>query len=141
MEKLGERTIYLDCDVLQADGGTRTASITGGFVALALACKKLKDSNFILNFPLRNYVAAVSCGIVKGEALLDLCYEEDSAAEVDMNFVLTGGGDFVEVQGTAESKPFSQEQMNKMIELARVGHEALFAKQEELIGAFFKHKR
>ena len=138
LQMLGERQIAVDCDVIQADGGTRTASITGGFVALALALKKMQDHKIISGFPLKDYVAAVSCGIIKGEAVLDLCYEEDSKAEVDMNFVITGGGKFVEIQGTAESTPFSDEQMHSMTALAKAGHEQLFNLQEEVIGSFFK---
>jgi ribonuclease PH len=140
MKILGERQVVVDCDVIQADGGTRTASITGGFVALGLAFKMLLDQKLLLTFPLNDYVAAVSCGIINGEPRLDLAYEEDSVADVDMNFVMTGQGKFVEVQGTAESVPFSQEQMNSMIELARKGHEDLFVIQENIMGSFFKRK-
>jgi ribonuclease PH len=114
-ELLGERTITLDCDVLQADGGTRTASITGAFVALAIALKAIKKP------ALRDYVAATSVGILHNEAILDLCYEEDSRAEVDMNIVMTGSGQFIEVQGTAEQRPFDDAQMASMITLARGG--------------------
>ena len=114
-EILGERTITLDCDVLQADGGTRTASITGAFVALAIALKAIKKP------ALRDYVAATSVGILHNEAILDLCYEEDSRAEVDMNIVMTGAGKFIEVQGTAEQRPFDDAQMASMITLARHG--------------------
>jgi len=138
---LGEKQVIVDCDVLQADGGTRTASITGGFVALALAFKKLLDQQMLLSLPLNDYVAAVSCGIIENEARLDLCYEEDSSAEVDMNFVMTGSGNFVEIQGTAETKPFTEQQMKTMIELARVGHQELFKIQEKIIGGFFKVPR
>jgi ribonuclease PH len=118
---LGERTIILDCDVIQADGGTRTASVTGAFVALALAIGKLRQYGVLKTNPLRDYVAATSVGIVRGAAMLDLCYEEDSQADVDMNVVMTGSGQFVEVQATAEHTPFGDTQMAAMTELARAG--------------------
>ncbi|MBI3785685.1 MAG: ribonuclease PH [Deltaproteobacteria bacterium] len=124
-ERLGPRTVWLDCDVIEADGGTRTASITGAYVALALATQKLKSAGTIANDPLLGSVAAVSVGIVDGEALLDLCYTEDSKAEVDMNFVMTGSGQYVEVQGTAESKPFSKGQLDTLAGLAQKGVEEL----------------
>jgi ribonuclease PH len=122
-EALGERTITLDCDVLQADGGTRTASITGAFVALALALKAIKRP------ALRDFVAATSVGILHNQPILDLCYEEDSRAEVDMNIVMTGTGRFIEVQGTAEQQPFDDLQMAAMIDLARDGIAGLIEKQ------------
>jgi ribonuclease PH len=125
-EAIGERTITLDCDVLQADGGTRTASITGAFVALALALKAIKKP------ALRDYVAATSVGILHNEAILDLCYEEDSRAEVDMNIVMTGAGKFIEVQGTAEQRPFDDAQMAAMISLARAGIAELIEKQRAI---------
>jgi ribonuclease PH len=138
MAALGERTVTIDCDVIQADGGTRTASITGGFVALALALNKSVTNQKIAKLPLRDYVAAVSVGIVKGQVLLDLAYTEDSVAEVDMNVVRTGDGRFVELQGTAEADPFSREQMNELIAAADVGIENLLAIQraaiEQVIG-------
>jgi ribonuclease PH len=118
---LGERTVTLDCDVLQADGGTRTAAITGAFVALALALRRLVDYKALKRMPLRDYVAATSVGIVNGTPMLDLCYEEDSRADVDMNVVMTGSGRFVEVQATAEQTPFDDEQMARLIGLARAG--------------------
>jgi ribonuclease PH len=118
---LGERTIILDCDVLQADGGTRTASVTGAFVALALAISKLRQYGSIKTNPLRDYVAATSVGIVGGTPMLDLCYEEDSQADVDMNVVMTGSGRFIEVQSTAEHTPFDDAQMAGMISMARAG--------------------
>src|SRR5215467_8490911 len=118
---LGERTIILDCDVLQADGGTRTASITGAYVALALAVGKLRQYGAIKANPLRDYVAATSAGIVGGTPMLDLCYEEDSRADVDMNIVMTGKGRFIEVQATAEHTPFDDDQMAALIGLARAG--------------------
>jgi ribonuclease PH len=133
MNKLGERTITVDCDVLQADGGTRTASITGGFVALALALKRLKDTRAIDVLPLTDYVAAVSVGVVGGTPVLDLDYAEDSRANVDMNLVKTGGGMFIEVQGTAETGPFSQEQMDQMLALGASGIEQLVEAQREIL--------
>lgn len=129
LQRLGERTITLDCDVLQADGGTRTASITGAYVALVLACRRLVKENKLPSVPVRGEVAAVSVGIVKGAALLDLKYDEDSRAEVDMNVVCTGDGRFIELQGTAEGEPFSREQMEELLRLARGGLETLFAAQ------------
>ena len=126
-EALGERTITLDCDVLQADGGTRTASITGAFVALALALKAIKKP------ALRDFVAATSVGILRNEPILDLCYEEDSRAEVDMNIVMTGGGRFIEVQGTAEQQSFDDTQMSAMITLARNGIADLIEKQRSVV--------
>ncbi|MDQ3817354.1 MAG: ribonuclease PH [Acidobacteriota bacterium] len=122
---LGERTITLDCDVLQADGGTRTASITGAYVACALACRHLLRTNKIGQNPITGEVAAVSVGVVEGTALLDLKYDEDSRAEVDMNVICTGDGKFIEVQGTAEGAPFTREQMDRLLELARKGIERL----------------
>ncbi len=121
MTLLGERTVWVDCDVIQADGGTRTASITGAYVALALAFDALQREGVLLAPPLTGSVAAVSVGIVQGEALLDLCYAEDTAAEVDMNFVMTGDGKYVEVQGTAESKPFTRADLDRLADLAWTG--------------------
>jgi ribonuclease PH len=138
MHALGERQIVVDCDVIQADGGTRTASITGGFVALALSLRGLVEQKVLSQIPLHDYVAAVSCGIVEGEGRLDLNYIEDSSAEVDMNFVLTGDGRFVEIQGTAESTPFTEKQMIEMTDLAKSGLKELFALQEKFVGEFFK---
>ncbi|MFN2391985.1 MAG: ribonuclease PH [Pyrinomonadaceae bacterium] len=126
---LGERQIFLDCDVMQADGGTRTASITGAYVALALACKRLVAVGTLKKSPLIGEVAAVSVGIVKETALLDLCYEEDSNAEVDMNIVCTGAGKFIEIQGTAERAPFDRAQMTEMLALAEKGVNELFTLQ------------
>ncbi|MCC6743774.1 MAG: ribonuclease PH [Acidobacteria bacterium] len=135
MNKLGERTITVDCDVIQADGGTRTAAVTGGFVALALALKRLQDEGKLSVLPLSDHVAAVSVGIVGGNVLLDLEYAEDSKADVDMNIVKTGAGLFVEVQGTAESGPFSKEQMAAMMELAGAGIDKLVAAQADVFDA------
>ena len=132
---LGERQIFIDCDVLQADGGTRCASITGACVALGLAVKKLLQSGRLKKNPMISEVAAVSVGMVENTPILDLCYEEDSNAEVDMNIVCTGSGKFIEIQGTAERKPFDRAQMNQMLELAENGMTHLFALQRAaLIG-------
>lgn len=134
LKGFGERTIWIDCDVIQADGGTRTASITGSFIALADALTFLKERGIIKKTPLRDFVAAVSVGIVNGEAVLDLNYDEDSTAEVDMNMVMTGRGNFVEVQGTAEAVPFTRDEMEKMTSLAEEGIRGLVARQKEVIG-------
>ncbi|MDQ3801447.1 MAG: ribonuclease PH [Acidobacteriota bacterium] len=133
MKKLGERQIFIDCDVILADGGTRTASITGAYVALALACKKIVAQGIIKNSPLLSEVAAVSVGIIAGTPILDLCYSEDSNADVDMNIVCTGAGKFIEIQGTAEREPFTPEQMNRMLALAEVGINQLFAIQRAVL--------
>ncbi len=135
VELLGPRTITIDCDVLQADGGTRTASITGGYVALSIAIAKLVKAGTISPAVLQSPVAAVSVGIVKGAPLLDLCYEEDSTAEVDFNVVMTGDDAFVEVQGTAEGKPFSRGSMDQLLDLARDGIQQLFAAQKAALEA------
>jgi ribonuclease PH len=129
---LGERTIMLDCDVLQADGGTRTASITGAFVALSLALRKLVEFKLLKSMPLRDYVAATSVGLVGGTPMLDLCYEEDSQAGVDMNVVMTGAGRFIEVQATAEHTPFDDAQMATLIGLARTGISRLIEMQKQV---------
>jgi len=136
MTAFGERTLWIDCDVIQADGGTRTASITGGFVALALAFKKMREKDQLLLKPLTGLVAATSVGIMEGAPCLDLNYEEDSRAEVDMNIVRTSAGKFVEVQGTAEKTPFSQEEMQRMLALAVEGIERLFERQKILLSGF-----
>jgi len=133
-EKLGERSITLDCDVIQADGGTRTASITGAFVALVLALRKMVAEKKLSSIPVTDYIAAISVGIYKNQVILDLKYDEDSVAEVDMNIVRTGSGRFVEVQGTAEVTPFSQEQMNEMISVASRAIEELIAYQQQILG-------
>ena len=135
---LGERTIYIDCDVIQADGGTRTASITGAFVALTLALGKLKDRGVLKTVPLTDYVAATSVGIVDGEVLLDLAYEDDSRAEVDMNIVKTGDGRFIEVQGTAEAIPFGRDALNQLLDLADGGIRQLIEKQRAIVGHLLK---
>jgi ribonuclease PH len=133
MERLGERSILIDCDVVQADGGTRTASITGAFVALGLAAEKLVEAGTLKASPLRDFVAAVSVGIVEGEPLLDLCYEEDSRADVDMNLVMTGTRQLVEVQASAERQAFGDEQLEIMMRLARQGLQSLFEKQRSCL--------
>jgi ribonuclease PH len=138
LTELGERTIWVDCDVIQADGGTRTASITGGFVAMALAMKRMKDMALIKDIPITDYVAATSVGIVDGTALLDLAYEEDSKAEVDMNFVKTGDGRFIELQGTAEGQPFDRRALDALMELADNGIKELIAMQRTVVGEFLK---
>jgi ribonuclease PH len=134
MSKLGERTIFLDCDVIQADGGTRTASITGAFVALGMAITAMMQSGSLGASPLLDFVAATSVGIVDGAAMLDLCYEEDSRADVDMNMVITGSGKFVEVQATAEHQPFDDAQLAQMMSLARAGIGSLVSQQGLLLG-------
>jgi len=126
---LGERTIFIDCDVLQADGGTRTASISGAFVALAEAAIKLKNAGTIAQLPFTEWVSAVSVGLVEGEERLDLAYDEDSKAEIDMNIVMTDAGRYIEVQGTAEGAPFDRDRLNKLLDLAIVGTRTIFAAQ------------
>jgi len=135
LRSLGEKTIWIDCDVIQADGGTRTASITGAYVALAEAVRGWLERGVIGADPLKDAVAAVSIGIIDGKILLDLCYEEDSRAEVDMNFVMTGAGKFIEVQGTAEAAPFTRKQMEKMAEIAQQGIKELLKTQKKVIAA------
>ena len=134
LDALGERTILIDCDVLQADGGTRTAAVTGSFVALADACLKLKESRGLTVFPLVDYVAGVSVGIVRGEPVLDLCFAEDSEARVDLNVVMTGRGGFVELQGTAEHGSFAEEDLMRMLALARSGLARLIELQRQALG-------
>jgi ribonuclease PH len=133
LKNLGERTLFVDCDVIQADGGTRTASITGAFVAVGLAMQKLVEAGTLKAAPLRDFVAATSVGIVDGEILLDLSYEEDSRADVDMNFVMTGAGKLVEVQATAEQNPYEEQQLLKMIAIARKGVEGLIVQQRAIL--------
>jgi ribonuclease PH len=134
LEEMGERTIWIDCDVIQADGGTRTAAITGGFVALVLALQKMRAQNQISTMPVRDFVAATSVGIVDGQPLLDLAYEEDSRADVDMNIVQTGDGRFIEVQGTAEAAPFGRDALLALLDLAQEGIRQLNALQREVVG-------
>jgi len=135
MAKLGERTFWVDCDVIQADGGTRTAAITGGFVALADAFTRLVEAQLLPSVPLRDTVAAVSVGVVAGTALLDLDYLEDSAAEVDMNVVMTGAGEFVEIQGTAEQVPFGPDRLQEMLRVAHIGIRQLVGLQRRALEA------
>lgn len=134
LELLGERTIWIDCDVIQADGGTRTASITGAFIALVEALRKLKAAGTISQLPVDNFVSAISIGIVNDEILLDLCYEEDSKAKVDMNVVMTDKGEFIEIQGTGEDSPFSTAELNDLLFLADKGCKLLMKKQKEILG-------
>src|SRR5215471_1562671 len=140
MEELGERTITIDCDVIQADGGTRTASITGAFVALVLALQKLREHDQLRTMPITDLVAATSVGIVDGEPLLDLAYVEDSRADVDMNVVKTGTGLFIELQGTAEALPFGREALNRLLDLADTGIRQLIALQRGLVGQYLATK-
>ncbi|KPU26998.1 ribonuclease PH [Caloranaerobacter sp. TR13] len=134
LEDLGERTVWIDCDVIQADGGTRTASITGAFVALVDALYKLYESGDISYLPVKHFLSAVSVGIVEGNRLLDLCYTEDSNAKVDMNIVMTDSGEFVEIQGTGEESPFSREDLNELLRLAEKGNRELIDIQKEALG-------
>ncbi|PYR74209.1 MAG: ribonuclease PH [Acidobacteria bacterium] len=138
LSELGERSIWIDCDVIQADGGTRTASITGGFVALVLALGRMKELAVLKDIPVVDYVAATSVGIVDGAALLDLAYEEDSRAEVDMNLVKTGDGRFIELQGTAEGPPFDKRALEALMELADTGIRELIALQKTVVGDILK---
>lgn len=135
LEALGERTIWIDCDVIQADGGTRTASITGAFVAMVLACGKLLEEKQIKKMPITDFLGAISVGVLAdGAVVLDLDYEEDSTANVDMNVVMTGNGEFVEIQGTGEETTFSYKELEIMLSHAQVGIEQLFAVQKEVLG-------
>jgi ribonuclease PH len=138
LEKLGERTLWVDSDVIQGDGGTRTASITGSFIALGDAVEKLLANAVLLANPIRDYVAAVSVGIVEGEPLLDLCYEEDSKADVDMNVVMTGKGHFIEVQGTAEGKVFAKKDMDALLALSWKGIRELIRHQRKILKLVFE---
>jgi ribonuclease PH len=133
LKSFGERTVWIDCDVIQADGGTRTASITGAYIALVGAARKWRERGLLTVDPVKDSVAAVSIGIVDGKILLDLCYIEDSKADVDMNFVMTGAGKFIEVQGTAESAPFTRKQMERMAEIAQQGIKELLKAQKAVI--------
>lgn len=134
-EWLGERTITLDCDVIQADGGTRTTSITGAFVAMAMAMNKLHEAKMISKFPITDFLASVSVGVVQDKIMLDLCYTEDSKAKVDMNVVMTGQGKFVEVQGTGEEAPFTREELNSLLLSAEAGIHEMIAIQKQALGA------
>jgi len=137
MDLLGERTIWMDCDVLQADGGTRCASISGSFVALCLALKQLKKQGILNSVPIKDFIGAISVGIIDGNSCLDLNYEEDSRAEVDMNIVMTDSGKFVEVQGTAEKDPFDSDQMNELLQLGKKGTKNIIEKQKTVLGGVF----
>ena len=134
MEEIGERTIWIDCDVIQADGGTRTASISGGFVALAYCVNWMIENGLIEKSPLYGQVAAISAGIYDGQAILDLCYEEDSAAKVDMNLVMTNKGEFSEIQGTGEEDPFTLEELQQILTIGKKGIQELISIQEESLG-------
>jgi ribonuclease PH len=134
LDELGERTVWIDCDVIQADGGTRTASITGAFVALVLALQHMRDKDLLKGIPVTDYVAATSVGIVAGTPMLDLAYEEDSKADVDMNIVMTGGGKFIEVQGTAEAEPFGRDALLQLLDLGQKGVNNLIELQKQAVG-------
>ena len=140
LDEIGERTITLDCDVIQADGGTRTASITGAFVALVLALHKMREQDMIRTMPVQDFVAATSVGIVEGEPMLDLAYVEDSRADVDMNIVKTGAGMYIELQGTAEALPFGREALNRLLDLGDTGIRQLIALQRGLVGQYLGNK-
>lgn len=133
LNKLGERTIWIDCDVIQADGGTRTASITGAFIALVDAMEKLHGKGDIKEFPVKDFLSAISVGIVDGVGVLDLCYEEDFKADVDMNIIMTGKGEFVEVQGTGEEATYTREQLNELLDLGEKGNKELVSLQKEIL--------
>jgi ribonuclease PH len=139
LTEFGERSIYVDCDVIQADGGTRTASITGGFVALVIAFEKLRAQSAIARVPITDYVAATSVGVVAGTPLLDLAYDEDSRAEVDMNVVKTSEGKYIELQGTAETKPFDRSGLDAVLALADTGIKQLIEKQRQVVGKILKY--
>jgi len=136
LEALGERTVWIDCDVIQADGGTRTAAITGGFVALVLAVQGMRERGQITSMPVLDHVAATSVGVVAGAPMLDLAYSEDSVAEVDMNIIKTGDGRFIEVQGTAEGAPFERDTLNQLLGLADEGIRQLIERQREIVGPY-----
>jgi ribonuclease PH len=138
LTELGERTIWVDCDVIQADGGTRTASITGGFVAMVLALQRLRENGVLRSIPVQDHVAATSVGVVSGIPLLDLAYEEDSRAEVDMNIVKTGDGRFIEVQGTAEGPPFERRALDDLMELGDMGIRELVEMQRAIVGPLLR---
>ena len=133
MKELGERTIYIDCDVIQADGGTRTASITGSFIALVDCLNTMKKKGLISRIPITEFVAATSVGIVGGAKCLDLTYEEDSKADVDLNVVMVSSGDFIEIQGTAERKPFSRQELDELLEMAKAGIGSLISMQKDML--------
>jgi ribonuclease PH len=138
LDQIGERTVWMDCDVIQADGGTRTAAITGSFVALVLALQSIRERGLIGDLPIQDYVAATSVGIIDNTRMLDLAYEEDSRAEVDMNVVMTGSGKFIEVQGTAEALPFGRDALNELLDLAQIGIAKLITLQKQAVGHILK---
>ena len=138
LDELGERTVWIDCDVIQADGGTRTASITGAFVALVLALQYMREKDLLKTIPVTDYVAATSVGIVAGTPMLDLAYEEDSKADVDMNIVMTGSGKFIEVQGTAEAEPFGRDALLQLLDLGQKGVNNLIELQKQAVGHILK---
>jgi ribonuclease PH len=138
LREMGERTIWIDCDVIQADGGTRTAAITGGFVALVLALERVRQQGAIARVPITDYVAATSVGVVAGTAMLDLAYEEDARADVDMNVIKTSDGRFIEIQGTAEAQPFSRAELDSLLVLADTGIAALIECQRAIVGGILK---
>ena len=137
--ELGERTVWIDCDVIQADGGTRTAAITGGFVALVLALERLRGQGGLARVPITDYVAATSVGVIAGTPMLDLAYDEDSKAEVDMNIVKTSDGRFIELQGTAETKPFDRQSLDALLALADTGIKELMDRQRDIVGKILKY--
>jgi len=138
MKTIGERTIWMDCDVIQADGGTRCASITGSFISLVMALAKIRKEGLITKMPVSDYVAAISVGMHKGQPILDLDYDEDSASEVDMNIIMTGSGKFIEIQGTAEREPFSKQEMDKMLVLAKKGVGELISAEKKILKGMIK---
>ena len=140
MPRLGERTIWIDCDVIQADGGTRTAAITGGFVAMVLAMQHMIENKQIKEIPVKDYLAATSVGVIAGVPMLDLAYDEDSNADVDMNVIRTGDGRFIEVQGTAEKEPFPRAVLDQLLDLGSKGIDELIAKQAAIVGDVLKVK-
>ena len=137
--ELGERTVWIDCDVIQADGGTRTAAITGGFVALVIALERLRGQGGLARVPITDYVAATSVGVITGTPMLDLAYDEDSRAEVDMNVVKTSDGRFIELQGTAETKPFDRTSLDALLALADAGIKELMDRQRDVVGKILKY--
>jgi ribonuclease PH len=140
-EVLGERTFWIDCDVIQADGGTRVAAVTGGFVAMALAAAKLMEEGSLTKNPIKDFLAGVSVGVIKGQVYLDLCYAEDAEAEVDMNVIMTEGGKIVEVQGAAEKEPFSKDIHTALLELAEEGIQTLIQKQKEIVEKYLPWRK
>ncbi len=134
LSKLGERTVWIDCDVIQADGGTRTASITGAFIALSMALEKVHSNGLIEKFPVNNFLSAISVGVVEGKEILDLCYKEDFDADVDMNIIMTGNNEIVEIQGTGEKTSFSRDSLNKLLDLGEKGNSELVEIQKEILG-------